>query len=464
MKTTQDLGDIKDEFSESKGLDLLKFPAVKAMMKSKYFPKIFQIPVAAVFGLIGYELLAGPSSAHENPGTALMWVLWWPLIPILFLFVGRFWCAICPFATLSDFVQKLVGVNRPVPAFLKKYGIWIIDASFIGITWADHVFGIVASPWGSGILLLLITFAVIVSGAFFQRRTFCRYLCFLGGLSGNYARTGMIALRANTDICQTCEAKAACFNGTDKAPACPLFMFPRTMDSNANCTLCANCIKNCPNDAITLTLRPPTKELWFIKTPKIEESFLAMAIMGIVLIQNVTMLKIWEQTLTTVEKFTGITNTAIIFTVVFALGVTLPVALLTLSAKIAATKNDENWVKNFARFGYALIPLDIAGHVAHNLFHLLAEGKSIYYSVASIFGSSASGPAALVGNGTIRILQFIILALGLWGSLYTVRRITIRRYSALNIRRATSRPYVVLIGALTALNVGLFLLPMAHRM
>ncbi len=464
MNTIQDAGGVTDESNESKGLDLLKFPAVKAVMKSKYFPKVFQIPVAAVFGLIGYELLAGPSSAHENPGTALMWVLWWPLIPILFLFVGRFWCAICPFATLSDFVQKLVGVNRPVPAFLKKYGIWIIDASFIAITWADHVFGIVSSPWGSGILLLLITFAVIVSGAFFQRRTFCRYLCFLGGLSGNYARTGMIALRANTDICQTCEAKAACFNGTEKAPACPLFMFPRTMDSNANCTLCANCIKNCPNDAITLTLRPPTKELWFIKTPKIEESFLAMAIMGIVLIQNVTMLEIWEQILTTVEKFTGITNTAIIFTVVFALGVTLPVSFLTLSAKIAATKNDENWIKNFARFGYALIPLDIAGHVAHNLFHLLAEGKSIYYSVASIFGSNAIGPTALVGNDTIRILQFIILALGLWGSLYTVRRITIRRYRAPNIRRATSRPYVVLIGSLTALNVGLFLLPMAHRM
>lgn len=464
MKTVAPVEELVEESSEPKGLDLLKFPVVKSIMKSKYFPKIFQIPVAAVFGLIGYELLAGPSSAHDNPGTALMWVLWWPLIPIVFLFLGRFWCAICPFATLSDFVQKLVGVNRPVPAFLKKYGIWIIDASFILMTWADHVFGIVSSPWGSGILLLLITFAVIVSGAFFQRRTWCRYLCFLGGLSGNYARTGMIALRANTDICQTCTSKAACFNGTDKAPACPLFSFPRTMDSNANCNLCGNCVKNCPNDAITLTLRPPTKELWFIRSPKIEESFLAMAIMGIVLIQNITMLEIWEQILSAVEEFTGVTNTAVIFTVVFALGVTLPVALLSLTAKVAALRNSESTIKNFSRFGYALIPLDIAGHVAHNLFHFLAEGKSIYYSVASTFGSNASGPTAIVGNDTIQIMQFVILALGLWGSLYTARRITFRRYSTPEVRRATLAPYVILIGSLTALNVGLFLLPMAHRM
>ncbi|MBF8252754.1 MAG: 4Fe-4S ferredoxin iron-sulfur binding domain protein [Actinobacteria bacterium] len=464
MRIVEASEEVEDQSIEPKGFDLLTLPPVKALLKSKYFPKIFQIPVAAVFGLIGYELLAGPSSAHDNPGTALMWVLWWPLIPIVFLFLGRFWCAICPFATLSDFIQKLVGVNRPVPAFLKKYGIWLIDAMFIAITWADHVFGIVSSPWGSGILLLLITFAVIVCGAFFQRRTFCRYLCFLGGLSGNYAQTGMISLRANADICQTCSSKAACFNGTDKAPACPLFSFPRTMESSANCTLCANCIKNCPNDAITLTLRPPTKELWFIRKPKIEESFLAMAIMGIVLIQNITMLEVWEQLLNGVESFTGITNTAIIFTAVFAIGVMTPVLLLSLSSRIAARRNTENWVKNFARFGYALIPLDIAGHVAHNLFHLLAEGKSIYYSVASIFGSNASGSAALVSNDTIQIIQFIILALGFWGAIYTAKRIAYRRYSTNSVRTATLKPIVILISALTALNVVLFLLPMAHRM
>ena len=137
---------------------------------------------------------------------------------------------------------------------------------------------------------------------------------------------------------------------------------------------------------------------------------------------------------------------------------------LALSARIAARYNTENWVKNFARFGYALIPLDIAGHVAHNLFHLLAEGKLIFYSVASIFGSNASGSAAIVGNETIQIIQFVILGLGLWGSLYTARRITYRRYSSSNVRRATLAPYVILIGSLTAVNVGLFLLPMAHRM
>ena len=181
----------------ARDLNLLKIPFIRAIMRSRWYPAIIQWPTLMIFGFIMFQLLLGPQAAHDNFGTALTWVLWWPLIPIIFLFVGRFWCAICPFATINDLVQKFVGNNRPVPKFLKKYGIWIIDALFILITWADHVWGIVENPWGSGILLLLLTTGVVVSGAFWQRRTFCSYLCFLGGLAGNYARAGMVALRAD---------------------------------------------------------------------------------------------------------------------------------------------------------------------------------------------------------------------------------------------------------------------------
>jgi polyferredoxin len=449
---------------EPLGRDLLKNRFVSTLMRSRWYPGVFQIPVAAVFGLVAYQLLAGPSKAHENAGTALMWVLWWPALPLVYVLLGRFWCAVCPFAALSDLVQKLVGVNRPVPAFLKRYGIWIIDATFLAITWADHVFGIVGSPWGSGILLLLLTFSVIVSGAFFQRRAFCRYLCFLGGLSANYARTGMVTLRANSDICSTCTAKAACYNGTDTVAACPLSSFPRTMEDSANCNLCANCIKSCPNDAITLTIRQPTKELWFLRNPKIEESFLAMAIMGIVIIQNVTMLPVWTDALAAVKDATGITSYPVIFTALFALAVSMPVALLALAAKVASLGNLESAVRNFARFGYALIPLDVAAHVAHNLFHLLAEGGSVLITVGALFGGQSTGSPALVGNGTIQVLQYLLLALGLAGSLHTARRIAHRRYLTPARRRSTLVPFSVLIVVLGALNAAMFLYPMTHRM
>ncbi|RYV52151.1 4Fe-4S binding protein [Pengzhenrongella frigida] len=447
------------------GRNLLTIPLVRRALRSRWYPGILQLPVAAVFGLVAYQLLLGPDAAHDNPGTALMWVLWWPLIPIVFVLVGRFWCAVCPFGALSDLVQKLVGAQRPVPVFLKKYGIWIIDASFLIITWSDHVWGVVESPWGSGVLLLILTTLVIASGAFYQRRTFCRYLCFLGGMAGNYARVGMVELRADSAICKTCTARAVCYNGNDKVAGCPLFSFPRTMDDSANCNLCANCIKSCPNDAIELRVRKPASELWFIRKPQLEQSFLAAAIMGIVLIQNVTMLEVWQDVLDAIERTTGVTSYPVIFTAAFVIAVGLPVALLAGASRLAAARNLESTRMNFARFGYALIPLDVAAHIAHNLFHLLAEGKSVYYTLTALLGGqSDGGSTALVSTGTIQVLQFVLLAVGIVGSLYTARRIAHRRYQTAARRRTTLAPYVAIIGLLGALNVYFFLLPMAMRM
>lgn len=444
--------------------NLLDNRAFAAFVRSRWYPAVLQVPVAALFGLVAFQLLAGPRTAHDNAGTALMWVLWWPVVPITFLLLGRFWCAVCPFATLSDLVQRLVGVNRPAPRFLKAYGIWLIDASFIAITWADHVWGIVGSPWGSGVLLLLLTTAVVVSGAFFQRRTFCRYLCFLGGLSGNYARAGMVQLRTDPDICATCTSRAACFNGTETTAPCPLFSFPRTMDSMANCNLCANCVKSCPHDAIRITVRPPAKELWLIGRARIEESFLAMAIMGIVLIQNLTMLGLWQDLLGWIEVHTGITSYPVIFTLAFVVAVAAPVALLAGAAWAAAPASRESVRQNFARFGYALIPLDVAAHVAHNLFHLLAEGRSVLYTVGRVFGGSGEGSAAVVGTGTIQVLQYMLLAAGAALSVYTARRIATARHGETSRARDVATPVVSVVLLFAVVNAVLFALPMAHRM
>jgi polyferredoxin len=452
------------------GRNLLGWAPLRRLVRSRAYPLCFQIPVAAVFGLVAVQLLGGPDLAHDNAGTALMWVLWWPMLPVIFVLLGRFWCAVCPFGLISDVVQKLVGANRPVPRFLKTYGIWIIDAQFLLITWADHVWGIVESPWGSGVLLLLLTTAVIVSGAFFQRRTFCRYLCFLGGLCANYGRAGAIELRADTSVCATCTSKAACYNGTrnadgtTKVAACPLFTFPRTMDTAANCNLCAKCIKACPNDAIGIHVRRPTSELWFVRSPKVAESFLAMAIMGIVLIQNITMLGFWNDTLAWIETTLGVTSYPVIFTVAFAVAVTFPVALLAAASWVAARTNLETTAQNFARFGYALIVLDVAAHLAHNLFHLLAEGASVFYTVVNMFGAGVEGSAQLVPTPVIQALQFALIVAGTLGTLYATKRLAWRRDQTAARRRVTVIPFYAVIVLLGVLNLYLFTLPMAHRM
>lgn len=443
--------------------NLLQNKLIGGIFRSRLFPGMFQWLTLGVFALIIYQLLLGPIKAHDNFGTAMTWVLWWPLIPIIFLAVGRFWCAVCPFATLNDVVQKFVGNNRPVPKFLKKYGIWIIDAAFILITWADHVWGVVESPWGSGILLLMLITGVVVSGAFWERRTWCRYLCFLGGLSGNYARTGMVALRATPEICAKCKV-SACYKGSAKAPGCPMFEFPRTMATTALCNLCSYCVKSCPNNSIRLTLRLPTQELWFIRKPKFEEAFLAVVIMGIVFVQNVTMLEVWQSILRWLESVTGTTSYYVTFTITFIIAMLIPITLLALTALVAKEFNNDSLTQNFAKFGYAIIPLDVAGHVGHNLFHLLAEGKAVFFTALTMFGQEVSEASpALLSEPTIQMLQYGLIALGVIGSLYTAYRIAYSNYGQGRTWGAFA-PYAVLVLLLGVVNIWLFILPMAMRM
>jgi hypothetical protein len=94
------------------------------------------------------------------------------------------------------------------------------------------------------------------------------------------------------------------------------------------------------------------------------------------------MLDIWQGMLKFLENLTGTTSYYVTFTITFIIAMGLPILALFLTSFLSNLRTKEGTVKNFARFGYALIPLDLAGHLAHNLFHLLAEGKAVFFTYA----------------------------------------------------------------------------------
>jgi ferredoxin len=445
---------------EKEPFDLLSIPVVKKFVKSKWYPGIFQWIVIFVFSIIVYELVMGTVDPSKNFGTTMTWVLWWPIIPVLFLVTGRFWCAICPFGKLSDIVRKFVGSKRPMPKFLRKYGIWLIDLFFIAITYSDHVWGIVESPRGSGYLLLLLVTMVVATSVFYERRTFCKTLCFLGGLAGNYSRSGALKVQATPDICKTCKVQS-CYKGYEGVEGCPMFQFPRTMESSAECNICGNCVKNCPNNSVKITTRVPTKELWGLKNPKLEHASLAAVIMGIVFVQNITMLEPWQNILSAIGSVTGTSSYVVNFTIAFIIAMALPILLLLGTAKLASLLGMEGSIKkNFTRFGYAIIPLDLAGHLAHNLFHIFTEGKAVWFNSIRLFGVD-SNPASLslAPTPTVQMIQYIVILIGLVGTSYVVYRMGKNKNTAFK----AMLPYYVLMTVLAITNIYLFSLPMMHR-
>ena len=73
------------------------------------------------------------------------------------------------------------------------------------------------------------------------------------------------------------------------------------------------------------------------------------------------------------------------------------------------------------------------------------------------------GSTAIVGNGTIQVLQYALLGLGAWASVHVARRIAVRRHGESARARTVARPYVVMVLLFAAVNAVLFALPMVHR-
>jgi hypothetical protein len=107
---------------------------------------------------------------------------------------------------------------------------------------------------------------------------------------------------------------------------------------------------------------------------------------------------------------------------------------------------------------YAIIPLDLAGLLAHNLFHILTEGKAVWFNTACLFGTYLSGDLSLVSLSTVQIMQYVIIFIGTIGSIYTAYWIG-KRQSFVKLL-----PYYSMMILLAVINIYLFMLPMAHRM
>ncbi len=429
-----------------------ELPALRALMSSRFYPAVLQWPTVAVFAAIVFHLVSGPPAAEANPGTVLTLLLWWPALGVMFLLAGRAWCAACPFSFISDRVQRMVGNNIPAPRLLKRHGAWIVVGLFLVLTWCEEFFHIVHSTLATAFLLMLLITGVVASGAFFERRTWCRYLCPLGGMAGIYSRTGILQLRGTRDKCLKCSS-VECYKGGARAPGCAMFEFPRILDSSANCNFCGACVKNCPQDSLVVSARLPSRELWGIGRPRIEESTFAAVMAGILV-----MLNTMEVAGGWLPAALGGGNEALGFTVFYVGAITAPVAAMLLAARLASGADGDPTRTNFALFGYALIPVVLAAHVGHTGKEFLEKGLRIPASLGFLLPSGAGGPeaAALLGSEGILVVHLLVLAAGAWLSLHTSWRMARERFRP-GRRSGFMLPVSALVAAFATLNTLLVL-------
>lgn len=450
--------------------NLLNVKLIKSLLKSRWYPLIFVLPTTIIFIVLLSQLFFGNPESSNNFGSVMVWILLWPVLPILYFMFGRLWCSICPLSRVSDEVQKKVGLHKKVPKLLQQYGVWLMLIIFLTVTWADVTIGIVESPLNTGYMLLFILGGVVLMGAVFERRSWCRYVCFLGGLSSNYSMSSALELRTDKEKCNKCNTPT-CYKGDGKVDGCTMFEYPRTMESNRFCNFCSNCIKLCPHDSVRISLRVPTSELWFIKKPRIEEAILASILIGLVVVQTIVMLEVWEPFMTWFESSTSITNFTVGWTLIYSGAILTPIILM-LTASFISTRFIEikdkskgvnrkygKTITGFIQYSYALIPLGLAIHLAHNLRHLLGEGYSIGYTTASLFGLNVSGSLEILNMSTIQLIQYILSIFGVLGAVYTVVMISKNHSQS----KSVTIPYIILILIFGIISLWLYSVPMSSR-
>lgn len=216
----------------------------------------------AIFLAIAILCLTAGRSLAGRVANAMVWSLWWPVLIVAFLFVGRAWCMICPISLAGRLARRLAGFGRAPPPWMKKHTAWIVLALFVAIVWSEHVFQMTRHPFATGILLLVLMGAAAALCIIYQRETWCRYLCPLGGLAAGYSTGAMVHVRANPSVCATQCRTHECFKGSGKTPGCSVFHHPMYARDGHFCKLCMTCLRSCPHGSVKLYIRPLLQGIW----------------------------------------------------------------------------------------------------------------------------------------------------------------------------------------------------------
>lgn len=241
------------------GYDLFRWQPVKKLIYSGTWPVSVQFLVSCLFLLI----MAGCFWAPEDTAAKINSLVWFYVGPVIILtsiLFGRLACSICPFSFLSNLCQKLVCLNKPV-SFISKYYFVTMIFLYSLIFWFEEIFSLRTSPLLTGLLFLTLTVLAILAAVLFKGDAWCKYMCPLGAVIAVCSTLSPVELRANTEVCQNKCHSYNCYKG-GRLPGCPLTQHVMYIDSSVNCKLCFRCFKNCPNNAIKLSLRPPAREIW----------------------------------------------------------------------------------------------------------------------------------------------------------------------------------------------------------
>lgn len=412
-------------------LNLLNtYPALRRFLRSPWWPDRLNYGFTlTVFALVIAVLILGPQTRDRNVALNFFWAWWWPLILISFPFVGRLWCAVCPFMIYGELLQTISLKLFPrelLPwprQMADKWGGWFLFGLFALILLWEELWNLENTAYLSACLLLLITAGAVIFSQLFERRFWCRYLCPIGGMNGLFAKLSIVELRAQQGICSASCTTYQCYKGGpqkgegQETGGCPVYSHPAQLTDNRNCVLCMTCLKACPHRSVELNLRPPGIELWTTHTPTAYEVSLLFLLFGAVLLHRLPEISAEFGLALPLENFA-------VHVGVSVLALVLPGAIALLAHGAVRLFNRHFRPRPFVELAYGYLPLVLGSSLAHYLRLGLTEaGRVIPVSLATVGLEGAGLPVAVAHPAVVAFLQGVTLIGATWLSVVLTQRI-----------------------------------------
>lgn len=459
-------------------LDLLKALRIKGFVKKPWSITILQTPAVIAFLFLIFAGLAGTTDPYRNLTPAFVWVVWWASLVITTMFLGTTWCTICPWNAIATWVKYLsfwkrgnesMSLDLKWPKALRNS--WPAAVFLLVFVWLELGSSAPLNPRLTGAMGLAMLMLAVVWGLFWDRRAFCRYVCFVGRIVGIYAQFAPVELRRiSATTCASCVTND-CYKGNDHGYGCPTQEFPRVMDQNTYCILCYECVKTCPHDNITVNLRPMAADLLHSSvTRRMDEAWLCLIVLAMTTWHGLAMTPMWKNFEMSAAQQWRIAP-GWIFTAGMVGIVLLQAALYGLFAWIThLVARGVSFREVFVNFAFAVLPVALFYHLGHDCMHLFSEGQIVFAQASdplgwgwNLFGTAGKVFPATLDMPTIWWIQVVCVVIGqLFGSAVAIaaaRRLYKTGWSTF----ASLVPMTGYLIVVTLGNLWLLFLPMILR-
>lgn len=474
--------------------ELTRWPRLARAVKSRWFQPAIQLPVVLAFLAVIVAGFIGSQEPGRNIAPVLTWNIWWIGLIFLVMFAGNLWCFMCPWTAIPDWVmRRSLTAVRKVRSFGLKYPrfrlwMWPAIVLFAFVTWLEIAYDAANRPWMTSMLAVAMIAMAWLCLLLFERKAMCRYVCFVGRVSGQYSTMGMLEFRRrDNQVCRECTT-SDCFHGREGAGyPCPTSEYMGAMNDNQYCTLCTECIKSCPHDNIAINLRSSGADLLYPHRAKPDEAYLAILVFIVSAFHGAAMIPLWKSwetglrgwlvdhdLLGTGELFAGSDGGVLTFTLMMLACILAPGLiywLLCAAMRLAAARPGVTIRKLFVRFAYTLLPIALFYHLAHNATHIFWEWSKLRRLISDplgwghdIFGTARAPLSSLWEPETIWYLQLGLVVIGHVYGIIVAQREAFRIYDG--DKKAAFRVHLVMmIGmiAMSMLSLWLLAQPMYMR-